>query len=66
MEERGVKIYEDDSDEFTEEYLAWLASTTTYEGRSRVTTDRAGRVIRIEVWTANHYLDLPQAGWMSP
>lgn len=74
-----MKIYEDNTDDFTVEWLDYLNSLTCAvgavgENRVRTSADSKGRIVRIEIWypssesdyegTVYGYHDLHLPGWM--
>jgi hypothetical protein len=55
-------MYQEDSDEFNPDYLAYLGTLTSEagEGKWRITRDPEGQMVRFEVWlNDNTYLNFP-------
>ncbi len=71
-----MDVYEDDSDHFSSEYLAYLGTLTTDVGmfgtaRARVSRHPDGEIVRIEIWTPGDegtygYMNLLGEKWMKP
>lgn len=73
-----MNVYEEDSDHFSAEYLAYLDTLTSEvrsDARVRITRNPKGETVRFEVWLGESecygspgyaYYDFPFPGWMKP